>query len=544
VKTAFRIAWILLCLGLALTARCWNLRDVFVEERIYFLDPDCYARMTRAQLILEHPWTIVRHHDFENWPEGIKPHTTAPFDYLIVGLKGMLDLGFKVVDPQRTSLLHDQTLDLAGAIISPLLGVAGTLFLALWLWRFPVRYGGMALLLSAVCPILVHGTLLGRPDHQSLLIFLLTIAGGCELAIAAPATEGVATINKRKWALAAGIAWALALWVSLYEPLILLVIVSILWLIADRRAWWSVDRRAGAITGLAIVVIFIAVEGLRVTVPGASDHAAFSRWIETIAEMRHLDPRSTLLYSWLGWTVLAAPVLLFLARKTDRRVLPMLAMFAAVLALTIWQLRWGYFLALVFIYALPWQMQAMRRGWVAWFVFIASLWPLLKDWDARLYPNEFAQDRMAMQRAEGPALRSLVMATTNDDVGPILAPWWLSPSIAYWTHNSCVAGSSHQSLPGILDTARFYLSDSPEAAAAILRARGVRWVLADEPARVIKNSTTLLATTPPADPLARFLMNPPVGVPEYLDEWTGAAAIRPDGLRFYRLYRVNDAALP
>ena len=535
-KTALRIAWILLCLGLALTARCWNLRDVFVEGRIYFLDPDCYARMTRAQLVLEHPWTIVRHHDFENWPEGTKPHTTAPFDYLIVGLKGALDLGFKVVDPQRTSLLHDQTLDLAGAIISPLLGVAGTLFLALWLWKFPVRYGGMALLLYAVCPILVHGTLLGRPDHQSLLIFLLTIAGGCELALAAPATEGAATINKRRW--------ALALWVSLYEPLILLVIVSILWFIADRRAWWSVDRRAGAITGLAIVVIFIAVEGLRVTVPGASDHATFSRWIETIAEMRHLDPRSTLLYSWLGWTVLAAPVLLFLARKTDRRVLPMLAMFAAVLALTIWQVRWGYFLALVFIYALPWQMQVMRRAWVAWFVFLASLWPLLKDWDARLYPNEFAQDRLAMQRAEGPALRSLVMATTNDDVGPILAPWWLSPSIAYWTHNSCVAGSSHQSLPGIMDTARFYLSDSPEAAGAILRARGVRWVLADEPARVIKNSTTLLATTPPADPLARFLMNPPVGVPEYLDEWTGAAAIRPDGLRFYRLYRVNDAALP
>jgi hypothetical protein len=544
VKTALRIAWILLCLGLALTARCWNLRDVFLEGRIYFVDADCYARMTRAQIVVEHPWTIVRHHDFENWPQGTKPHTTAPLDYLIVGLKGGLDLGFGIFDSKHTSILHSQTLDVAGAIVSPLLGVAGTLFLGLWLWRFRVRYGGMALLLYAVCPILVHGTLLGRPDHQALLIFLLTIAGGCELAMAAPAVEGVAAINRRTWGIVSAVAWALSLWVSLYEPFVLLVVVSILWLVADRRAWWSADRRAGAITGLAIVVLFLAVEGWRVTLPGGPDRSAFAHWTETIAEMRHLDLRSSLLYSWLGWTAIAAPVLLFRARKLDRRTLPMLVMFVATLALTIWQVRWGYFLALAFVFALPWQMQLIQRGWVAWLVFIVSLWPLLKDWDARLYPIEFAQERQAMQRAEGPALRALVMATTNEDVGPILAPWWLSPSIAYWTHNSCVAGSSHQSLPGIMDTARFYLSESPEAAGAILRARGVRWVLADEPVRVIGNSATLLATPPPAEPLARALMNPPVGVPEYLDEWTGVSAIRPDGLRFYRLYRVNDAALP
>lgn len=542
-RTTLRIVWILFCLGLALTARCWNLRDVFLEGRIYFVEADCYSRMTRAQIVAEHPGTILRHHDFENWPQGTTPHTTAPLDYLIAGLKGVFDLGFRIFDSQGTSILRGQTLDIAGAIVSPLLGVAGTLLLGLWLWRFRVRFGGMALLLYAVCPILVHGTLLGRPDHQSLLIFLLTIVGGCELAMAAPAAEGVRPINRKAWGIAAGVAWALALWVSLYEPLILLVAVSALWLVADRRAWWSLDRRAGAIAGLTIFAISIAVEGLRLAVPGAGDRSAFARWAQTISELGHLDLREPLLYSWLGWTIVASPVLLFFARKLDRRALPLLVLLLVTLALTIWQLRWGYFLALVFVFALPIQMQVMRWAWLAWPVFIASLWPLLQDWDARLYPEGGEADRQAMQRAEGPVLRALVMATAKDDAGPILAPWWLSPSIAYWTHNPCVGGSSHQSLPGIMDSARFYLSESPEAAGAILRARGVRWVLADDASRVIENSATLLGTPPPAEPLARRLMNPSTGI-EFLDEWHGAASIRPDGLRFYRLYRVNDAALP
>src|SRR5262249_41859000 len=144
-----------------------------------------YSRMTRARMVEEHPGMIVRHHDFENWPQGVNAHTTAPLDYLIVSLKWTLDGLFKVFDnTQRPSLLHAQTLDLAGALISPLLGLAGALFLAWWLTKFRVRFGGAALLFYAVSPILVHGTVLGRPDHQSLLMLTLTVALGAELALA------------------------------------------------------------------------------------------------------------------------------------------------------------------------------------------------------------------------------------------------------------------------------------------------------------------------------------------------------------------------
>jgi hypothetical protein len=543
VKTALLLGWILLCLALALAARCWNFRDVFVEGRIYFVDADCYSRMTRAAMIAEHPGTILRHHDFENWPQGITPHTTAPLDYLIVGLKSILDGGFAIFDANRTSLLRHQTLDLAGALISPLLGLGGALFLAWWFWRFRVRFGGLALLFYALSPILVHGTLLGRPDHQALLIFLLTFVGGAELVLAAAETEAAST-NRRAWGVIAGVAWALSLWVSLYEPLILLAIVLTLWLIVDRRVLWSLDRRAGAITCLTITVLAFVLEGWRITLPNATERADFARWQQTIGELAHLDLRSPLLLSWLGWAIVLAPGLLFLARKIDRRALPLLVLLVVTFALTLWQVRWGYFLALTFAWALPWQMQVLRRPWLAWLVFLASLWPMLKDWDARLFPEELAQDRVAMQRAELAALRELVSATTGENAGPFLAPWWLSPSIAYWTRNPGVAGSSHQSLPGIVDSARFFLSSTPESAAAILRARRVRWVLADEPSRVIGTSATLLGVPAPAEALATVLMDHPEEVPEFLREWKGPAANRADGLRFYRFYQVDDAKLP
>jgi hypothetical protein len=107
-----------------------------------------------------------------------------------------------------------------------------------------------------------------------------------------------------------------------------------------------------------------------------------------------------------------------------------------------------------------------------------------------------------------------------------------------------VAGTSHESLPGIVDTARFFLTDDMHAAAAILRKRRVHWVLADEAGREIDTSKTLLGVTSPHDPLATTLSDQPDEAPEFLREWTGPGAVRRDGIRFYRLYEVDDARLP
>src|SRR6202011_1694028 len=105
-----------------------NYPDVFVAGKIYFTDADCYARMSRVRLCAEHPGLIVRHHDFENFPAGTTPHTTAPLDYLVVTLSILL------------KPFANHAIDLAGALISPLLALIGGWFLWWWSRRMTFRF--------------------------------------------------------------------------------------------------------------------------------------------------------------------------------------------------------------------------------------------------------------------------------------------------------------------------------------------------------------------------------------------------------------------
>src|SRR5213594_4912853 len=197
--------------ALILATRCANYQDVFVAGNVYFTDADCYARMTRVRMCEKKPGLIVRHHDFENFPQGTTPHTTAPFDYLILALAVAL----------KPFTVHG--IDLAGALISPLLALFGGWFLWWWSRRMNLRYGWTMLVLYAISPVLVHGTELGRPDHQSLSVLLVTIA------ICAEWSRGEATgAATARWAVVSGTAWGLAIWNSAYEALILFVLVIVL----------------------------------------------------------------------------------------------------------------------------------------------------------------------------------------------------------------------------------------------------------------------------------------------------------------------------
>ena len=104
---------IALLTALIVAPRCANYPDVFVGGNVYFVDADCYARMTRAQMVSEKPGLIIRHHAFENFRQGTTPHTTAPLDYLIVALSLFLNP------------FTAHALDLAGAFVSPLLALLG-----------------------------------------------------------------------------------------------------------------------------------------------------------------------------------------------------------------------------------------------------------------------------------------------------------------------------------------------------------------------------------------------------------------------------------
>lgn len=436
--------------------------------------------MTRVKAVMADPGLIVRLHQFENFPEGTEPHTTAPLDYLVAGLA-------MILKPFTASYL-----DVAGSCISPVLGLLTAVFLLIWARRSGLSARAM-LLVYAASPILVHGTVLGRPDHQSLLILLMAIAMGAEWVLAkAPS---------RSWALAAGIAWGLGLWVSLYEPSVLLAASQGLALcflggryLSRERAWmW------GAL--LALAAAALALEGWRFHPPQGAD---FQRWAGTIGEMA---PGPALLVRWTGWGIVAA-LALFLF---NRRHWPFWLILVLTGGLTLLQARWGYFLALFFAMALPFLMRTVTRQWFAWALLLLSLWPIAAEWDAQVFERKDSQ----LAAAENRELRALAKSLPQSQ-GSILAPWWLSPALSYWTGMPAVAGSSHQSLPGILDSARFFEAVSPEAAREILERRKVAWVIAGEPSRVLENSRAILGHTGAGMPIAELLYKRPSSAPAFL----------------------------
>ncbi len=575
------VLWIVLLAALTLAIRGHNLRNTFIEGQIYFVDADCYSRMTRAQIVDDAPGTVVRWHEFENYPTGVLPHTTVPLDYLIAGLKWVLSGVAAVSESFRSSVLGSQLLDVAGALISPLLAFLTVVFLSIWARWWMRRAGNEPPLrpwlaaapgfLFAVSPILVHGTLLGRPDHQSLVLFLVAVALGLEWVLVERRTT--------RWAIATGLAWGFALWVSVYEPLILLVgLMGLQWIehripskwtphaenpepliptaapndsVQDAltkpphgsRSWWTPGRLKWAAMGGVLVLAFL-IERWHFQLLDDSLKEYFNRWATSIGELRHLNPAKPILYRWLGLACVISPILLIIAARRDRRAITVLGMLLLTFGLTCWQIRWGYFLALVFAMSLPWQLAVFRWRWLAWPVLLLSLWPTWKEWDEQFYPSMQAQKQFALRRTELRQLRKAALEMRSEETQPFIAPWWLSPPLAYWSGQPGVAGSSHESLPGIVDTARFYTTNDLQKAAEILQARKVRWVLAEDAGRVLGTSKAILGAPVSDTALAYTLAQKPGEVPPFLAEVPYLSTNLPPGSlvgpQFFRLYRVEQ----
>ncbi len=535
----------------AFVVRCHNLHDVLIAGQIYFTDTDCYSRMTRARMVEAHPGLIIRHQDFENYPEGTTTHATAPMDYLIVALKWVVAAILRILDRQGTSILEKQTLDVAGALTSPLLGAAACGFLALYArglsiakaswWTVPFVW--------AVSPILVHGTVLGRPDHQSLQMVLLAlgIAAECRLA------EQVS----RRWAIASGISWSLALWVSLYEPLVLFGVVLILWLVWNPRGLIARERRWGWAAFIAILAVALLLEGWPVAVPEGPMRSYLANWAGTIGEMRHLRlgrfsfnrwfgiawvrpedvPGNSeffdVFYRWLGAGCILAPVFLYRAMRHDRRALGLGILLIFTSVLTWWQIRWGYFAAMIFVLSLPWQFSVFKRWWsVPTFVLICA-WPTLRAWEKTIYVDPEQREKL---HHEVYLLRETAESLRGPERAPFMAPWWISPALAYWSEQPGVAGSSHESIAGTVDSARFYLAATPQESAAILRERGVARVVGDGDAeRVISACAPILGKEEPEKCMAhllgeQFRQPAPFLIPAFSNE-------------YFHVYAVDQARL-
>ncbi len=536
--------WLVLVAALALTlaGACAHHRQVFAENGdVNFVDPDCYSRMTRARAVCEHPGEVLREHGFENYPFGTRPHTTIPFDYAVYSLR----LVFLPCSDSRA-------LDLAGAWISPLLGLATVV--ALWLATGRARAPGPAfgLLIFAASPIVAHGFALGRPDHQSLIILCMAVALAAEWRLWRDPS--------RRWGIIGGVAWAVGLWTSLYEPTVLLALTLLAALLWNRPVFRQRARLPGLLIGGGILLLALLLEGWRISAPpgfgegGAAE--SFAAWTRQIGELASLPPWAKILYAWTGLGLLAAPALLWLNPAPEEKPLARAhaLLLLAVFALTCRQARWGYFLPLGYALGLPWQTAAIPARWrpVAAGLLLLGLWPLASEWWTRLNPAPATVENLAEQRTDAALLREAAAfirqastlppadsAAAGDDppAAGILAPWWLSPALVYWTGQPAVAGSSHEALPGTVDAAQFFLATDARLAARILRHRRVRWVVAYEPSRVQSTSADLLGLRPPPPRFMDLVLyDRPQLAPRYL-----RLALRNP---YFRIYEVKVGSLP
>ena len=534
--------WALLAgvLLLTLAADCANWRQVFDGAGgVDFVDADCYSRMTRVREVCAHPGEVIRRHAFENYPFGTRPHTTIPFDYAVYALRAVL----------RPFYGGERALDLAGAWVSPLLGLL-TVFLA-WLWLEHERLPGraFALLVLAASPILAHGFALGRPDHQSLIVLCMAGALAAEWTLWRRPSRG--------WGIVSGVAWALGLWTSLYEPSILLGAVVAAGLVWNRPALRRRERLPGLAAGGAILLAALWIEGWRIdALPGGGEGGEFfAAWSRQIGELASLPPWSPTLFAWVGWGLLAAPVLLWWRRDEEKGVSRANGfLLLLVWALTCWQVRWGYFLPLVYALGIPWQIGAVPwrgRRWVI-MALAAGLWPMAADWWTTLHPPTDRAANVAEQRRDAALLRETAAfiaqaarlpdadadpADADNPPAGILAPWWLSPALAYRSGQPALAGSSHESLPGTVDVDRFYLAADAREAAAILRRRRVRWVVAYEPDRVLRTAAGLFGQTQVSRRAMGFIL---YERPEIAPRFLRLALVNP----FFKVYEVRAASLP
>jgi len=532
--------------ALIVATRCANYQEVFVAGNVYFVDADCYSRMTRAELIGAKPGLVIRHHQFEDFPQGTTPHTTAPLDYLIVALSFLLNP------------FTAHPLDLAGAFVSPLLALLGGWFLWWWSRRMKFRYRWVLLILYATSPILVHGTELGRPDHQSLLILLVAIALCAEWSLqdlqaltslgkssweGGPASadpkagrpeaaahclpsdairESRIAWRLRAWGVASAVCWGLAIWVSAYEPLVIFIILTATAGLMNRRAVFAQDRRVGWIWFAGIIAIALAVEQRVPSFAILRSDGHLKNWASTIGELVHVSPMNPVWFSWCGYLLLVTPILIWMnvrTRKNGAQGLRSLLFYVLLITsylLTIWQARWGYFFVLIFALALPALLAPIKSSAAVWIAFVLSMFPILQDWDERLWPTEAQMARRMEKRIESAQIHDLALSLRSAEMHPFLAPWWLSPSIAYWSRQPGIAGSSHESLNGIEDSARFFRSEDFQKAREILEKRHVAWVFAYDSDRVAQNSAAILNEPSPLQPLCRVLDRTPSQAPPFL----------------------------
>ena len=455
----------LVCLVLG----CW-LRAVYSPEwmlpdttqnpsalRPWAVEADCYSQLARVQRILQGRGLIQNHFTVENWPEGLTPSTTAPFDYVILLLYAPL------------ALFTTHPLDWAGALVSPALWVALVLFWMLFRSR-EFNFAGRAIFLlgSTALPAFIWATACGRPRHQSLILALMAMGLTAEYE-----RWHIELTPKRAWNIFAGMVWGLACWTSLFEPSVVFVALVLFNLVVRRRENYAF------LAGFAVVMLaYFVLEGTHTLAasvlllhPAAEYQAALTNWLANIAEVRPVS----LVGMMQGLTLvfLLLPVLAWRlwprdnGNKTDALLILLTLL---LILLTFLEGRWTYYATLGELFLIVRYFQAAPIRWTRLVVLVIFVIGMADADDGEIEARSGAP-------ANQPSLELAQIARSMDEPGAIMAPWWLSPGLLYFSGHPIVSGSSHCGISGIVASAKFFSSGSWIESERILRDRKVRWVV-------------------------------------------------------------------
>jgi len=182
----------------------------------------------------------------------------------------------------------------------------------------------------------------------------------------------------------------------------------------------------------------------------------------------------------------------------------------ATFGLTIWQARWAYFFVMIFAMALPELLLALRKPVFAAALFIVALFPIAHSWDRMFTGEELAR------RTENNVEMVEVHAIASQCDGPFLAPWWFSPALSYWSRQSAVGGSSHESIEGVVESAKCFGTANAKEVAQILKRHNVRFVVVYDADRVARNSAQILDCPISSNAFCYLLDRRPSEVPPFL----------------------------
>jgi hypothetical protein len=286
-----------------------------------------------------------------------------------------------------------------------------------------------------------------------------------------------------------------------------------------------------------IVLLAILLEGLPSAALEPGPISSFWRWAGRIGELQGFNPVSAAV-AWIGWLSLLMPFCLaWRAHKRQEKICWLwLVLWLLTGALTGWHARWGYFLAMSGALAMPFALRIVRPRWLGYALFTASLWPAALALENELFPQGKTAQTVIDNLHESQQLRRAAVFLKGLPGDGILAPWWLTPQLVYWSGKSGIGGSSHESLAGTLDTARFFTSQDEEKSASILRTRQADFVVVCDADRLLDNSYTVLGRTSEAsNQLAVTLFRTPSRSPNYLH----LVAENP----YFKVYQVDKDVL-